>query len=111
MSPSAVRTGEVHPTEPSVAPLRLPALEQAIAEACARLAIPEAYLAALREPVPGAAPSLLLAVSGTDAALRRRLAAEVADALPDTLEMRLLELAEDALSQVIRQRCEAFYRA
>lgn len=109
MPPSAVRTGDPS-SDPCVAPLRHPPLEQAIAAACSRLAVREAYLAALRQPA-SAAPSLLLAVTGTDQAMQRRLAASIAEVLPEELELRLMELSEDALSQAIRARCEAFYRA
>ena len=61
-------------------------------------------------PALGPQPRLLLGVSGTDLAGRRRLAALVAELLPDDLELDLIELEDDNLSQALRECCEAFYR-
>ncbi|MCY1552728.1 hypothetical protein D9M68_891440 [compost metagenome] len=41
---------------------------------------------------------------------QRRLAALVAELLPDDLELDLIELADDNLSLAVRERCVAFYR-
>ena len=96
--------------EMAIAPLRHPPLEQAIAGACAELAVREAYLAAVRDTALGPQPRLLLAVSGADQRMQRRLAARVAELLPDELELDLIELADDSLSHAVRERCQAFYQ-
>ncbi|WP_263143923.1 hypothetical protein [Pseudomonas sp. RIT-PI-AD] len=109
MSPALPSGTRAEALEHALAPLRHPALEQAVATACAPLPVREAYLAALRVPVLGA--RLLLAVSGADISTQRLLAACVAEVLPEELELDLIELSEDALSHAVRERCEAFYRA
>jgi len=93
----------------AIAALRHPPLEQALSAACAELAVKEAYLAALRDPALGSQPRLLLAVSGAGAAVQRRLAALVAELLPDDLDLDLIELAGDSLSLAVRERCTPFY--
>lgn len=95
----------------AVAPLRHPTLEQALSSACAQLKIRQAYLAALRDPSIGPQPRLLLAISGGDVQSQRRLAAQVAELLPDEVELDLIELAEDNLSRTVRERCQPFYSA
>ena len=94
----------------ALAALRHPALEQALSAACAQLAVREAFLAALRDPAIGPQPRLLLAVSGADLSGQRRLAALVAELLPDEVELDLIELADDSLSRAVRERCEPFYQ-
>jgi hypothetical protein len=93
----------------ALAALRHPPLEQALAAACAELAVQQAYLAALRDPAIGPQPRLLLAVAGADVRVQRRLAALVAELLPDEVELDLIELADDNLSRAVRERCQAFY--
>ena len=95
----------------ALAALRHPPLEQALAAACAELAVQQAYLAALRDPAIGPPPRLLLAVAGADVRVQRRLAALVAELLPDEVELDLIELADDNLSRAVRERCQAFYPA
>lgn len=95
----------------SLAALRHPPLEQALSAACAQLSVQEAYLAALRDPAIGPQPRLLLAVSGASPHGQRRLAALVAELLPDEVELDLIELADDNLSRAVRERCQAFYPA
>ncbi|MFI8746115.1 enhanced serine sensitivity protein SseB C-terminal domain-containing protein [Pseudomonas sp. NPDC077186] len=95
----------------ALAALRHPPLEQALAAACAELAVQQAYLAALRDPAIGSQPRLLLAVAGADVRVQRRLAALVAELLPDEVELDLIELADDNLSRAVRERCQAFYPA
>lgn len=95
----------------ALAALRHPPLEQALAAACAELAVQQAYLAALRDPAIGPQPRLLLAVAGADVRVQRRLAALVAELLPDEVELDLIELADDNLSRAVRERCKAFYPA
>ena len=95
----------------TVAPLRHPTLEQALSIACAQLKVQQAYLAALRDPAIGPQPRLLLAVSGADVRSQRRLAAQVAELLPDEVELDLIELAEDNLSRAVRERCQPFFSA
>ncbi|MGP0172887.1 enhanced serine sensitivity protein SseB C-terminal domain-containing protein [Pseudomonas sp. NCHU5208] len=95
----------------AVAPLRHPTLERALASACAQLKVRQAYLAALRDPAIGPQPRLLLAVSGADVQGQRRLAAQVAELLPDEVELDLIELSEDNLSRAVRERCQPFYSA
>ena len=111
MPPSNSRDG-VYGDSPdlAIAPLRHPPLEQALSAACSELDIHEAFLAARRDPALGPQPRLLLGVSGTDLAGRRRLAALVAELLPDDLELDLIELDDDSLSRALRERCEAFYQ-
>ncbi|MES2819090.1 MAG: enhanced serine sensitivity protein SseB C-terminal domain-containing protein [Pseudomonadota bacterium] len=87
-----------------------PPLEQALSVACTELGVREAYLAALRDPALGPQPRLLLAVSGTDARVRQCLASRVAVLLPEDLALDLIELADDSLSEAVRQRCTAFFR-
>lgn len=94
----------------TVAPLRHPVLEQALADACAQLEVFEAYLAALRDPAIGPQPRLLLAISGANQRGQRRLAALVAELLPDEVELDLIELTDDHLSRTVRSRCEPFHR-
>lgn len=94
----------------AIAALRHPPLEQALSAACAELAIAEAYLAALRDPAIGPQPRLLLAVTAAGVTAQRRLAALVAELLPDELELDLIELADDSLSAAVRERCTPFYR-
>lgn len=93
----------------ALAALRHPPLEQALSAACAELAVQQAYLAALRDPAIGPQPRLLLAVSGADVRGQRRLAALVAELLPDEVELDLIELADDNLSRAVRERCKPFY--
>ena|SRR5690606_40316507 len=93
----------------SLAALRHPPLEQALAAACAQLAVRHAYLAALRDPAIGPQPRLLLAVAGADGKAQQRLAALVAELLPEGLELDLIELSDDSLSCAVRQCCRAFY--
>jgi hypothetical protein len=93
----------------ALAALRHPPLEQALSAACAELAVQQAYLAALRDPAIGPQPRLLLAVAGADVRVQRRLAALVAELLPDEVELDLIELADDNLSRAVRERCQAFY--
>ena len=50
-----------------------------------------------------------LAVAGADVRVQRRLAALVAELLPDEVELDLIELADDNLSRAVRERCQAFY--
>lgn len=95
----------------ALAALRHPPLEQALSAACAELAVQQAYLAALRDPAIGPQPRLLLAVAGADVRVQRRLAALVAELLPDEVELDLIELADDNLSRAVRERCQAFYPA
>ncbi len=95
----------------ALALLRHPPLEQALSAACAELAVQQAYLAALRDPAIGPQPRLLLAVAGADVRVQRRLAALVAELLPDEVELDLIELADDNLSRAVRERCQAFYPA
>lgn len=95
----------------AVAPLRHPPLEQALSSVCAQLKVRQAYLAALRDPAIGPQPRLLLAVSGADVQGQRRLAAQVAELLPDEVELDLIELSEDKLSLAVRERCQPFYSA
>lgn len=95
----------------ALAALRHPPLEQALSVACAELAVQQAYLAALRDPAIGPQPRLLLAVAGADVRVQRRLAALVAELLPDEVELDLIELADDNLSRAVRERCQAFYLA
>lgn len=96
--------------ELALAPLRHPPLEQAIGAACQQLPIHAAYLAALRDPAQGNQPRLLLAVAGSDVQSQRRLAALIAELLPDDLELDLIELAEDSLSAAVLASCQPFYR-
>jgi hypothetical protein len=98
-------------SEMAIAALRHPPLEQAISAACAKLPLREAYLAAVRDPAIGPQPRLLLAVAGGNVQIHRRLAALIAELLPEDLEMDLIELADDSLSAAVRERCEAFFRA
>ncbi|ARS47166.1 MULTISPECIES: enhanced serine sensitivity protein SseB C-terminal domain-containing protein [Pseudomonadaceae] len=95
----------------ALAALRHPPLEQALAAACAELSVQQAYLAALRDPAIGPQPRLLLAVEGANVQVQRRLAALVAELLPDEVELDLIELADDNLSRAVRERCQAFYNA
>ena len=95
----------------ALAALRHPPLEQALSAACAELEVQQAYLAALRDPAIGPQPRLLLAVAGADVRVQRRLAALVAELLPDEVELDLIELADDNLSRAVRERCKAFYPA
>lgn len=95
----------------ALAPLQHPALQQAIGAACRQLPIRIAYLAAVRDAALGPQPRLLLAVAGSDTQSQRRLAALIAQLLPDDLEMDLIELADDSLSAAVRSRCEPFYQA
>jgi len=95
----------------AVAVLRHPPLEQAISAACAELPVREAYLAAVRDPTPGSQPQLLLAITGGNTQVQRRLAALIAEQLPEDLDLHLIELCEDSLSMAVRQRCEPFFRA
>lgn len=94
-----------------IAALRHPPLEQAIAAACRALPVREAYLAAVRDPAVSPQPRLLLAVAGSDTRIQRRLAALIAELLPDDLELDLIELAEDGLSAAVRACCQPFFRA
>jgi hypothetical protein len=97
--------------EMALAPLQHPLLQEAIRAACDTLPISKAYLAALRDSALGPQPRLLLAVCGSDTISQRRLAALVAQMLPEELEMDLIELADDSLSDAVRLRCEPFYTA
>lgn len=97
--------------EMALAPLQHPPLQEAISAACDKLPISVAYLAALRDTTLGPQPRLLLAVSGSNTNSQRRLAALVAQMLPEELEMDLIELADDSLSDAVRARCEPFYTA
>ena len=54
---------------------------------------------------------MLLAISGADVRGQRRLAALVAELLPDEVELDLIELADDNLSRAVRERCQPFYNA
>ncbi|MGH8352253.1 MAG: enhanced serine sensitivity protein SseB C-terminal domain-containing protein [Pseudomonas sp.] len=108
MPPSPPPTGS---PDLAIAALRHPALEQAIAAACRELPVREAYLAAVRDPAVGPQPRLLLAVAGSDTRIQRRLAALIAELLPDDLELNLIELAEDGLSVAVRACCQPFFRA
>ena len=110
MSSSIHSTHYADSPDLALAVLRHP-LEQALSAACAQLAIREAFLAALRDPAIGLQPRLLLAISGADMSGQRRLAALVAELLPDEVELDLIELAEDNLSRAVRERCEPFYQA
>lgn len=92
-----------------LAALSHPALEQALSAACARLAIQQAYLAALRGSAAAAPARLLLAVEGAGVEVQKHLAVVLADLLPDELEADLIELADDDLSRTVRERCAAFY--
>lgn len=65
----------------------------------------------MRDPAIGPQPRLLLAVSGADVRGQRRLAAQVAELLPDEVELDLIELSEDNLSRAVRERCQPFYSA
>ena len=111
MSPSIPSTHYADSPDLTVAALRHPVLEQALSAACAQLAVREAYLAALRDPAIGPQPRLLLAISGADIRGQRRLAALVAELLPDEVELDLIELVDDNLSRTVRERCQAFYSA
>ncbi|RRV24956.1 hypothetical protein EGJ23_16165 [Pseudomonas sp. o96-267] len=111
MSSSIHSTHYADSPDLALAALRHPTLEQALSAACAQLAIREAFLAALRDPAIGPQPRLLLAISGADMSGQRRLAALVAELLPDEVELDLIELAEDNLSRAVRERCEPFYQA
>lgn len=110
MSASIRHTHYADSPDLALAPLRHPALEQALAAACAQLEIQQAYLAALRDPACGGRPRLLLAVAGADEPALRRLAVLASELLPDQLELDLIELDDDSLSCALRQHCEAFYR-
>lgn len=94
----------------AIAALRHPPLEQALSAACAELAVSEAYLAAVCDPAMGTQPRLLLAISATSVTVQRRLAALIANLLPDDLELDLIELSDDSLSLAVRERCTPFYR-
>jgi len=111
MSSSIHSTHYADSPDLALAVLRHPTLEQALSGACAQLAVREAYLAALRDPAIGPQPRLLLAISGADMTGQRRLAALVAELLPDEVELDLIELADDNLSRAVRERCEPFYQA
>lgn len=111
MSSSIHSTHYADSPDLALAALRHPTLEQALSAACAQLAIREAFLAALRDPAIGPQPRLLLAISGADVSGQRRLAALVAELLPDEVELDLIELAEDNLSRAVRERCAPFYQA
>ena len=52
-----------------------------------------------------------MAISGADMNGQRRLAALVAELLPDEVELDLITLADDSLSRAVRERCEPFYSA
>ncbi|GIZ10883.1 enhanced serine sensitivity protein SseB C-terminal domain-containing protein [Pseudomonas sp. NCCP-436] len=110
MSASIRHTRYADSPDLALAPLQHQALEQALAAACAQLEIQQAYLAALRDPARGRQPSLLLAVAGADEQALRRLAILASELLPDRLELDLIELADDSLSDALREHCEAFYR-
>ncbi|MGH8856032.1 MAG: enhanced serine sensitivity protein SseB C-terminal domain-containing protein [Telluria sp.] len=111
MPPSPIQP-DTHAESPglSIAAFRHPPLEQAIGAACAELPVREAYLAAVRDPALGAQPRLLLAITGGDTRIHRRLAALIAELLPDDLDLDLIELAEDSLSMAVRRCCEPFFR-
>ncbi|WP_277373209.1 enhanced serine sensitivity protein SseB C-terminal domain-containing protein [Pseudomonas sp. AA-38] len=111
MSSTSSSTHYADSPDLAVAPLRHPTLEQALSSACAQLKVRQAYLAALRDPAIGPQPRLLLAVSGADVQGQRRLAAQVAELLPDEVELDLIELSEDNLSRAVRERCQPFYSA
>ncbi len=111
MSSSIHSTHYADSPDLALAVLRHPTLEQALSVACAQLAIREAFLAALRDPAIGPQPRLLLAISGADVSGQRRLAALVAELLPDEVELDLIELAEDNMSRAVRESCEPFYQA
>ncbi|WP_339513869.1 enhanced serine sensitivity protein SseB C-terminal domain-containing protein [Pseudomonas sp. RL_15y_Pfl2_60] len=96
-------------TRPTVVALSLPPLEKALIPVCAELAIAQAYFAALRQPGDAQPPRLLLAISGAEIAKQRRLAAAVAEMLPDDVELDLIELAEDEFSESLRKACTPFY--
>lgn len=111
MSPTAIHSAQyAGDSSLAIAALRHPPLEQALGAACAELAVEEAYLAALRDPSIGSQPRLLLAISAAGDAVHRRLAALVAELLPDDLDLDLIELADDSLSLAVRERCTPFYR-
>ncbi|MGG2399228.1 enhanced serine sensitivity protein SseB C-terminal domain-containing protein [Pseudomonas sp. SH1-B] len=111
MSSSIHSTHYADSPDLALAALRHPPLEQALSAACAQLTVQEAFLAALRDPAIGPQPRLLLAVSGADQSGQRRLAALVAELLPDEVELDLIELADDNLSRAVRERCQPFYSA
>lgn len=111
MSSSIQSTHYADSPDLALAALRHPMLEQALSAACAQLAVREAFLAALRDPAIGPQPRLLLAVSGADMNGQRRLAALVAELLPDEVELDLIALTDDSLSRAVRERCEPFYSA
>ncbi|NQD93663.1 hypothetical protein HP532_13490 [Pseudomonas sp. CrR25] len=112
MSSTSIQSGHYADSpDLAIAALRHPPLEQALSVACAELAVGEAYLAALRDPALGPQPRLLLAVTAAGVTAQRRLAALVAELLPDDLELDLIELAGDSLSRAVRERCTPFYRA
>ncbi|PIA68793.1 enhanced serine sensitivity protein SseB C-terminal domain-containing protein [Pseudomonas sediminis] len=111
MSSSIHSTHYADSPDLALAALRHPSLEHALSAACAQLAVREAFLAALRDPAIGPQPRLLLAISGADVRGQRRLAALVAELLPDEVELDLIELADDNLSRAVRERCEPFYNA
>lgn len=95
----------------ALAALRHPTLEQALSAACAQLAVREAFLAALRDPAIGRSLGCYWRFSGADLQGQRRLAALVAELLPDEVELDLIELADDNLSRAVRERCEPFYKS
>lgn len=111
MPPSHTHSG-VYGDSPdlAIAPVSHPPLERALHAACRDMGLTEAYLAALRDPAIGPEPRLLLGVTGSDLGGRRRLATLVAQMLPDELELDLIELEDDSLSNALRECCQAFYR-
>lgn len=111
MSSSIHSTHYADSPDLALAALSHPPLEQALSAACAQLSVRQAFLAALRDPAIGPQPRLLLAVDGADVQVQRRLAALVAELLPDEVELDLIELADDNLSRAVRERCAAFYKS
>ncbi|WP_417660976.1 enhanced serine sensitivity protein SseB C-terminal domain-containing protein [Pseudomonas sp.] len=93
----------------TIAALSLPPLEKALIATCAELAITQAYFAALRTQGDTQSPRLLLAISPVGIAAQRRLAAAVAEMLPEDVDLDLLVLSDDPLSESLRQSCTPFY--